>query len=143
MIWIPEILILIYLTFNSYTDVKIKKISIIASVVFFSAGIVCEIFIMENSIISIIGGIVIGMVLLIIGKLTGQAIGLGDGLIFMVSGIYFGFMKNLALLLYALVICAVCSIILLVFKKSKMKDRIPFAPFVLASFLIMLFLEVL
>ena len=51
----------------------------------------------------IILGILIGVVLLAVSKVTGGAVGMGDGLLFTITGIYFGFRKNLILLLGSLV----------------------------------------
>ena len=83
----------------------------------------------------IILGILIGVVLLAVSKVTGGAVGMGDGLLFTITGIYFGFRKNLILLLGSLVLCSIWGIGSLAIKRigwlDGKKTEVPFLPFVL------------
>ena len=135
-------LMLSYLAINSFTDIKKKKISVVVSLIFFVIGVVVSIINKEKSLISILGGVGIGFILLLVGKFSRESVGIGDGLIFLVTGLYLGFTRNIVLLLYGLIFCALVSIILITFKKLKLKDKIPFAPFVLVAYISMLLLEV-
>jgi len=135
-------LMLSYLAINSFTDIKKKKIYVIVSLFFFVVGLVFSIISKQQSLISLLGGVGIGVILLLVGKFSRQSVGFGDGLIFLVTGLYLGFTRNIVLLLYGLIICAVSSVILITFKKFKLKDKIPFAPFVLVAYVSMLLLEV-
>lgn len=83
----------------------------------------------------IVLGILIGAVLLAVSKVTGGAVGMGDGLLFTITGLYFGFQKNLILLLGSLVLCSIWGIGSLAIKRTGWlegkKTEVPFLPFVL------------
>jgi len=142
MYYFSESLLLTFLAINTYTDIKKKKISIMVSVIFFIVGMVLTLVSKEHTLVSVLGGLGVGALLILMGKISRQAVGFGDGIIFLVTGLYLGFVRNLVLLLYGLVICALASIIFLVIRKFKMKDKIPFAPFILTSFIMMLIMGV-
>ncbi len=94
----------------------------------------------EFSIHKILGGALVGGMLILCCACTKESVGFGDGLMFVVTGIYLGLWKNLLLLLGATAICAVFGAVLLITKRAKRNDRLPFAPFVLASEVLMLLL---
>lgn len=140
--YLIESLMLLFLVINSYTDIKKKKISVVVCLVFLIVGVIFSILNKQESLISLLGGVGVGGLLLLVGKFYNQSVGFGDGLIFIVSGLYLGFIRNTVLLLYGLIICAVVSVILITFKKFKLKDKIPFVPFVLVAYIFMIAMEV-
>ena len=81
-------------------------------------------------------GIVPGLGLLMLNKLTKGAIGAGDGIVILVTGIFLGFWGTFRLLTISTGMAAVfAAILMIVLKKGKSKE-IPFVPFVFVSFLI-------
>lgn len=84
-------------------------------------------------------GIVPGLIFLLLSHLTKEAIGYGDGIFMVTAGIQLGGEKLLGILLVALLISAVFSLILLVFRRAGRKTAIPFIPFLAAGFFISLF----
>ncbi|MCI8374491.1 MAG: hypothetical protein HFI29_03505 [Lachnospiraceae bacterium] len=80
------------------------------------------------------GGIAIGLALLILAFLTGEAIGFGDGLLLGVTGIYLGFWENLRLLALGTLCCALIQGIGVALRKVRLKDRVPLVPFLLLAF---------
>lgn len=63
-----------------------------------------------------------------------EAIGLGDGCFFVVSGILLGFWENLALLFYGMLLCGCYCLIKLVFQQIRIgrmirSQTVPFLPF--------------
>jgi len=85
-----------------------------------------------------IGGIFVGICVIVISKVTGGKIGLGDGIILSVTGIGLGLWGNLELFAIALFAAAIVSIILLVFRLADRKKSIPFVPFLFLGYLIFL-----
>lgn len=133
---------LTFLAINAYTDFKKKKIYAVSVIGFIIIGVIIFIIKKDHEFFSLLGGLAIGLLVLIVSRLSSQAVGFGDGLIFLVTGVYLGFSRNLALLLYGLLICGVVSLVLVTFRKWKMKNEIPFVPFVFIAFILMIFLEV-
>ena len=83
----------------------------------------------------IILGAMVGGVLLVISRAAEGEIGAGDGMLFLVTGIYLGFWKNVALFLGSLMLCSICGIGYLMVKKIRWQEgkrlELPFLPFVL------------
>jgi len=134
---ISNILVLFLLGFSSILDYKTRKISIVAVATGFACGTVLQIIIGQLRIYEMAGGCVLGLIFLLVARLTGEAIGYGDGLILIATGAFLGIMNNLLLLTISLALAAVFSISLLVFKRMKKNKEIPFVPFMLGGFVIM------
>lgn len=99
----------------------------------------CLPVIAERGIVDCIGGLAVGLAALLISRATGGKIGLGDGIILCVTGLGLGFWSNLELFGIALFLAAVLSIILLALRLVNRKQSIPFIPFLLAGYLIIVF----
>jgi leader peptidase (prepilin peptidase) / N-methyltransferase len=80
-------------------------------------------------------GTVIGMLLLLIGKITRQSIGYGDGLVFISIGMLIGIKQVTMVLFASLLLAFIYSIVLLIFKKVRRKTSFPFVPFIFLSYL--------
>ncbi len=106
-------------------------------------GVMCVIMAAGGfSISELIGGVCVGGVLLLVALATKESIGIGDGVIFCITGVCLGLWKNLFLLFGATLICAVCGAVLLAAKKCTRKESLPFAPFVLISDVLLLALTI-
>ncbi len=80
-------------------------------------------------IITLIGGLIAGK----------EAMGFGDVKLMGALGLIFGFTETLMLTVIAFLLAAIISIALIVSKKKKTDEYIPFGPFIIiASFLVML-----
>lgn len=125
----------VFLVLNTIWDIRTKKLPVILLICFGMAGIIINIILPEYSIKELAFGIAIGVVLWSISYVTVGQIGNGDGLLFVVTGIFIGGMNNFVLLLWATVFCALAAGVLLLIKRVNKKDRIPFVPFVLLAYI--------
>lgn len=89
-------------------------------------------------IVERIGGIAIGVCVIVISKITGGKIGMGDGILLCITGMGLGFWGNLELFGIALFFAAVVSILLLVFRLADRKKSIPFVPFLFFGYVFLL-----
>lgn len=76
----------------------------------------------------------LGFGLLGCGILWRDAVGLGDGCFFLVSGLLLGFWENLALLCYGMLLCSLYCLGYLIWNqvychRNVRKDTVPFLPF--------------
>lgn len=76
----------------------------------------------DPSLLPLWAGCLIGVVLLIVSKVTEGALGEGDGLFFFIAGIYLGFWKNLFLLCSSLFFCSIAGLVYMVLGRLKGKD---------------------
>lgn len=73
---------------------------------------------------------------MIFGKLTGEQIGYGDGLIVIVTGLFLSGRENVSLFLIGLFLCAVSTTVLFFTGKITRRTTLPFVPFLAVAFLI-------
>lgn len=83
-------------------------------------------------------GILPGILLYGLSRVSRGAIGEGDALVFAVCGIYLGLEKDLLLLWLSLFLAMLAGSFLLLRKKGNRKTRIPLVPFVAAGYMILL-----
>lgn len=124
-----------FLLFSSWLDIKKQEVSVLLLLIYGIAGMVLFVVDKRVSCLSLIGGVAIGVVLIGISRITRGGIGLGDGGMVCITGIYLGACKNVELLLMALIYAAAWSVALIVLKKAKRKTRIPFVPFLALGYI--------
>ena len=88
----------------------------------------------------LIGGGVFLLITLIGGAIAGkEAMGFGDVKLMGALGLFFGWMNVIAISLIAFLLAAIISIVLIISKKRKTDEYIPFGPFiVIATFIVMI-----
>ena len=89
---------------------------------------------------SVIGLVICLATTLLLARITHGGIGMGDVKILSALGWALGLLGALYAILYCSLVSVIVSIILLMFKKKKWKDHIPFGPFIYCGFMIMMFL---
>ena len=122
----------------SARDIKthqVRDVEVFLGVIF---GFIFHLMFHRISIYNMLGGIAVGVMLYLISVLSGEQIGKGDALIVMMTGAYLGFWKNLVLLWVAAIALTIFGLIRVLLRKSKIKDRFAFAPFVFMACLLMI-----
>lgn len=135
-----RILLFSMLLFSTWLDIQKRQVSIILLIIYAILGIVLYIFYEYISVLSLAGGIAVGIVMLMVSRLTKGGIGAGDGGVLCVTGIYLGFYKNIELFFLALVLAAFWSMMLVLLKRAGGKTQIPFVPFLTAAYAGLLFM---
>lgn len=135
-----QICVLSFLGMNSCLDLYKKQVSLFL-VVFYTALSIPYLVMDRQRLFLLLAGVVPGLLLLCIGKVSGGAMGQGDGLVVMVSGLYMGLWKTLEWITLALLLAAVWAGFLLVFKKKGGKASFPFVPFLMAAYVIPLLIQ--
>ncbi len=127
----------VFLLIEGIRDLRKHRVSMITIVIAGVLGVILQFSIIRENGLEILGGILIGIMLLLLAKMTREKIGYGDGWIFVVAGIYLGFRGNIYLLLLSLFLASSASICLLVFKKVNRKTELPFVSFLLPGYLLL------
>ena len=131
-------LLLGMLAVYSREDIKTGTLPVRGLLLGGAAGVGIYLYMRPCSVLSLAGGIGVGLVLLLFAAVSRGSIGSGDGYLLCVTGIFLGFWDNLALLMSALLFSAGFAGILLLIKRCGRKEKIPFVPFVLAAYLVFL-----
>ena len=130
----------IFLAGNAIFDIRKKEVYLFPMIVTGVIGILVQILWRSLHWGDFWGGIGIGVALLLLAKVTNEAIGYGDGMVVIVVGLWKGFFQTVELLLISLMIAALYSILLLVVKKVGKKHTMPFIPFLFIADLLLIFL---
>jgi len=133
-----KVFVLIYLAYQTYKDIREKQVSLRSIIMFSLVGVVINISITNISLFDMILGSAVGFGVILIGKLMKDGIGTGDGAVLSSIGILIGGKICLLIFLIAITISAVIVIFLLVFKKVKMKQELPFIPYILFAYMLIL-----
>lgn len=84
-----------------------------------------------------VGGLVVGVLLLLFGYFSKEAIGMADGVLVSACGVAFGVYETVTLCFFSALYAAFFSLVLLLGKKVGKKSRIPFLPFLLLGYVTM------
>lgn len=125
-----------FLTICTIEDIRKRKIHSIWIWSFAGIGIFLYKIQGKLTIQELIGGVGIGILLLLIGKITKESIGYGDGGVLCTTGVYLGFWNNFSLLFWGSVFAAVYAVVLMLFCKKEKSETLPFLPFLLIAYVI-------
>ncbi len=129
------VLLTFFLIICAYTDIRARVIHVKVLLPFAAAGLLTAALAGKEAFISGLLGALAGLFILLISLVTKGAVGEGDGLALMVTGMYLGFLMNLRLLFFALFLSALVSAGAVVFRGLKKDSELPFMPFLLAAFI--------
>jgi prepilin signal peptidase PulO-like enzyme (type II secretory pathway) len=90
----------------------------------------------------IIGGVMVGLIFVIISRITREGVGYGDSWMILILGTYLGLWKLLEVLTAAFLGLALMSMIILVLKKMSRDVTVPFIPFLAAGYFLTMIFEV-
>lgn len=129
-----------FLAAAAYKDWKTKTISGRFLLVMSAAMIGMRLFIIEESLLSTLGGALIGAGFFLVSKCTGEAVGYADSWMILLLGIFLGGKKTAAVVCLALFFAALVSIVRCVGCGWNKKQTIPFIPPLAAAYVGVIFL---
>jgi len=128
---IRTILAGIFLASESLYDIKTRQIQPIILLVSGILGIVTG---AAAVITGSTGFLLPGAFLLLTAKASREAVGYGDGLALMVTGMYIDVLQTFNLFILALFLSAMAAIVMIVIKRAGRKDVMPFLPFLFLGY---------
>lgn len=138
-----NIILFFFLMFAVWQDIKYRGVEERYYLIFGMAGVVFA-FLQGRTLLSVCGSAGVGVLLLVLGWLSGGGIGEGDGWFFVVTGFFLAPQDNLALLLSGLFFCSLYSLTLTAAAFGSganiRKLKVPFLPFLLPVGLWLVFL---
>lgn len=130
----------VYLFMLSAADVWMRKLPVWALAAGGVAAGVVRIYQNRVPVILVFAGAAVGVVFLAVSKVTEEGFGYGDSLLILILGIYLGFWNLLGILLGAFLLSALFAIFALSCRKFNRNTGYPFVPFLLASYVVWMFL---
>ena len=130
-----------YLTAAAVTDIRKREVSIRTAGAAAVLAAVLHIMAEETGLCVWLSGLIPGILVLLTGRATKEAIGYGDGIAILICGLFLGVRGCMGSVISGLFLTFPVSLILLIRKKADRKSRIPFLPFLLAGYGIWLLTE--
>jgi len=125
-------IIFIILTIQTYWDLRYKKLPLLISLVGVVIGVPILIF-SQRELMDILLALLLGVIFLLIGKITREAIGYGDGILLIVMGLFYSAKQMWSICIMAFVFAGVVALVLLLIFRKKGNYEIPFVPFLLLA----------
>ncbi len=135
---VTKLVMLAGLFYFSWQDCKTNMLGVIPLVFFAGMGMSIQLMSGGFSLSRFLTQTVVGIACLIISIVTSESLGVGDGLLFLGTGMFLDLKSNFVLFCGALLLAGGFSGICLLLKKKSGKDKIPMAPFVLGAYVIFL-----
>lgn len=124
----------IFLAAESICDIRDKTLPWSITVAGIVAGVVC--MIMEKRMTpELLNGLLPGAIMLVLSRLTGGAIGYGDGMLVLALGLFYEVNGLMFLLMTGIFYAGIVGLILLLFFHKKGKYELPFVPFLFLGWL--------
>lgn len=124
---------------NAWKDLRKHRISILLTAGIFLAAVILRIW--RGEYAALAAGILPGVLLLGLSWITKESLGYGDGLVQSVLGALLGWKKALEILLGAFFLAAIFSAAALAAHRLGRKSELPFLPFILSAYLVLLIFE--
>ena len=120
------------LVIQSVWDCRYRQIPIIVTVMGGGIGLFLSI-IEKRGLVDLCMGLLPGILCLGLGWITREAIGYGDGFLLCAMGMHLSFEDMIAITMMASFFAGIVGVLLIIFRKKKGKDQLPFVPFLLMA----------
>lgn len=132
-------MLFIFLIIGTIFDIKSRTMPAVIFIISGAAGIIAYIAsgtYLSGDIVDELFGVILGAVFIGIALISGGKLGMGDALAILIIGIYMGGSGSALAVLYAMMMTALFSIVLLVIRRGKRDTELPFMPFLFAGCLL-------
>lgn len=125
----------VYLLILAVMDIRKKNLHLLFLLSGFCVSAVGGLFGREIPLIMLAAGGAIGVVFMVVSKVTEEAFGYGDSILIGVMGSFLGFWNILYVLVAAFSMAAVFSGVMMIRKHFNRKSVFPFVPFLTAAYI--------
>lgn len=129
-----QIAFLVYMIILAVMDIKKRQVHLgflLSGIIWGILAGMCERKVLAGEIIA---GAVVGVLFILLSKLTKESFGYGDSILIVIMGVFLGFWNLIAVLFISFFLAALFSIIMLLKTKFNKKSKFPFIPFLMASY---------
>ena len=134
-------LVFIVLVIEALKDFRKKEVNIPILGIMAIAAMIMVFLGKDISVSNAIIGLAEGVLLILVSVMTKGQIGIGDGILLAACGLMLGGKDNMVMFFFACLSSAIVSVLIMIIKKADKKTKIPFVPFMIPGFLIMVLLS--
>lgn len=142
MIQPPDVIVIIFLFFQSVRDLRSLEAEPVSLAVTALTGVFYLILnCRDDGVFFILASFVPGGLILALSLMSRGKIGFGDGLVVLTLGFFVSMEKLTAAVIISAFLSFLSAIILMALRKKDKEDSLPFLPFMLAGYLATVFLQ--
>ena len=131
---LTETVLLLFFFAAALIDLRTSRLSIWFLISGLVAGLLLLFLSERFTVKGFLFALIPGTALFLIALLTKQAVGYGDCLLLLITGIFLGPERTILQFFISLLLAGGFSILLLVLQKKGRRENLPFAPFLLAGY---------
>ena len=134
---IKYLMLLAILLRETIRDIREREIDIGVPIAYGIIAFISNFIPGQGDILSCLGGAGIGATVLVIAYLKRESIGIGDGIMLIVTGAALGTYLNLILIIRTALLAGIGAIILIIIRKRRKMaaDTMPLTPYILLSYI--------
>ena len=132
--YMKEGITVLFLVRNTFLDIRRREISAVSAIALSITGIGFAI-VQKPGLLAFFLPVGIGCVFLALSILTEGKLGMGDAWVLIALGTMLELQRYVIVLLTGLLLASVWSVYLMLFRKKKRTEEIPFLPFLLIGYL--------
>ena len=135
---IKSLVLVGYLIFFTYEDIKEKKISNKALLFMLITGIVLVCVTLKKDVIisAVVCAAICGVLSYLASVASHWGVGIGDVFLLAITGLYIGDFSMAFVVFASLVVMFLFTMVALIFRKITVKSQLPYVPFLLAGVII-------
>lgn len=138
MVLASKVICLCYLGVLAVEDIRKRRIPVWLLGISAVSALVYQGIEREIPAVLWLSGAAVGIIFLIISKVTEEALGYGDSVLIGILGIYLGIWQLICLLVTAFFLAALYAVIIMMRHKFRKKAAFPFVPFLGTAYVIVL-----
>lgn len=115
----------------SITDIWNRKIYLSICGIFLCIGMLLKLFVYTESVGYTVVSVIPGFLMIAAAFVSKERVGYGDGVVIFIVGILCGLNMTLGICGFAFFILSIYSFVMIILKKKKWNDEIPFLPFLM------------
>ena len=115
------------------SDLRSRMIPVWYVGIFAGLALLYHLTFSEESFVQIAAGTALGLVFVLISRISKEALGMGDAIVIAALGAWCGIKDSLTLILFAFILAGIFGAVWMLVRKKNRKDSLPFVPFLLLS----------
>lgn len=133
------IIIIPFLIVLTWQDIHTKKINLLLCIAVMIFEVIFNITMGFRSIPSMLMGMGVGFFLILLSIITNHAVGRGDGIVLMLTGLAVGGINNFEILIFSLFLSSITGYIYLFSNKCDKNKKIAFIPYISIGYFLVCF----
>lgn len=128
-----------FLTVTSIMDIKKRRVNLLLCICVTVMGMIYNLcHFRQQEMLNCMAAVLPGLILMMLAIVTHEKIGIGDGIIVTIIGLFTNIQTVVCTVVFAILLSAMVSLVLMTVKKAALDTEIPFVPLLAMSVILTL-----